>query len=62
MSKNAKTVQEELALRRENKQDIHEWMCEQSGQPTDIHEWIKTQNQAEQKGEKEQNGQKHDKH
>ena len=38
MSKNAKTVQEELELRRENKQDIHEW--------------IETQNQAEQKGEK----------
>jgi len=52
MSKNAKTVQEELELRRENKQDIHEWIREQSGQPADIHEWIETQNQAEQKGEK----------
>ncbi len=36
----------------ENKQDIHEWICEQSGQPADIHEWIKTQNQTKQKGEK----------
>ncbi|MGI8641485.1 MAG: hypothetical protein ACR2MG_16260 [Pyrinomonadaceae bacterium] len=40
MSKNAKTVQEELELRRENKQDIHECIREQSGQPADIHEWI----------------------
>ena len=52
MSKNAKTVQEELELRRENKQDIHEWIREQSGQPADIHEWIEMQNQADQKGEK----------
>ncbi len=37
MSKKTKTVQEELELRRENKQDIHEW--------------IKTQNQTKQKGE-----------
>ncbi|HXG84819.1 MAG TPA: hypothetical protein VNI84_12420 [Pyrinomonadaceae bacterium] len=52
MSKKAKTVQEELELRRENKQDIHEWIHKQSGQPADIHEWIKTQNQTKQKGEK----------
>ncbi len=52
MSKKIKTVQEELESRRENKQNIHEWIREQSGQPADIHEWIEMQNQAEQKGEK----------
>ncbi len=63
MSENVKTVQEELELRRENKQDIHEWIREQSGRQTskdtesgfleqDIHEWIKTQNQTKQIGEK----------
>jgi hypothetical protein len=45
-----KTVQEELM--RENKpENIHEWIREQNGQPADIHEFIKTQKQAEQKGE-----------
>jgi hypothetical protein len=52
MSKKTKTVQEELELRRENKQDIHEWIREQSGQPADIHEWLETQNQVKQTGEK----------
>ncbi len=54
MSKNAKTVQEELELRRENKQDIHKWIREQSGQPADIHEFIDQQKKAE-KTETEKN-------
>ncbi len=49
MSKKTKIVQEELESMRENKQDIHEWIREQSGQPADIHEWIETQNKAEQR-------------
>jgi hypothetical protein len=49
MSKKIKTVQEELESMRENKQDIHEWIREQSGQPADIYEWIETQNKAEQR-------------
>ncbi len=52
MSKKTKTVQEELESMRENKQDIHEWIREQSGQPTDLHEWLqmqREQNQAEQR-------------
>jgi hypothetical protein len=54
MSKKTKTVQEELESMRENKQDIHEFIHGQSGQPSDIHEWIEMQNQADQKGEKKQ--------
>jgi hypothetical protein len=50
MIKKIKTVQEELEqMRRENQQDIHEWIREQSGQPGDIHEWIETQNKADQR-------------
>ncbi len=49
MSKKIKTVQEELESRRENKQNVHQWLREQSGQPADIHEWIHEQNQAEQR-------------
>ena len=49
MSKKIKTVQEELESMRENKQNIHEWIHGQSGQPGDIYEWIETQNKAEQR-------------
>jgi len=49
MSKKIKTVQEELESMRENKQNIHEWIHGQSGQPADIYEWIETQNKAEQR-------------
>ncbi len=45
MSKNVKTVQEEL--RRDKPKDIHTWIREQKGQPSDIHEFVKMQKQAE---------------
>jgi hypothetical protein len=48
MIKNTKTVQEELE-RRENKQNVHDWLHGQTEQPADIYEWIEMQNQAEQR-------------
>ncbi len=47
-----KTVQEALSDL-DKPTALHEWLREQRSQPAgNIHEWIKTQKQAEQKGEK----------